>query len=64
MARVNIEAERARMQMTQAEICRILGITDKTYRDYIRGKSMPSDILEKLRDLTGKPIEYLLEVKE
>lgn len=64
MARVNIEAERARMQMTRAELCKVLGITDTTYRSYIRGHTMPSDILEKLRDLTGKPIEYLLEVKQ
>lgn len=60
MPRVNIEAERARLQMTKTDMCRALGVTDKTYRDYIKGGTIPSPILEKLRELTGKSIDYLL----
>lgn len=59
--RTNIEAERGRLQMTKRQICRVLGITDKTYNAYIKGKDIPSGILEKLRDLTGRSIDYLLE---
>jgi DNA-binding XRE family transcriptional regulator len=64
MPRVNIEAERARLQMTKTDMCRALGVTDKTYRDYIKGGTIPSPILEKLRELTGKSIDYLLGLEE
>lgn len=64
MPRVNIEAERARLQMTKADMCRALGVTDKTYRDYIKGGTIPSPKLEKLRELTGKSIDYLLGLEE
>lgn len=60
MRRLNIEAERARMQMTKTDMCRALGITDKTYRAYINGERIPSDKLEQLRAMTGKSIDYLL----
>lgn len=60
MTRVNIEAERARLQMTKTEMCRHLGVTDKTYRDYIAGRPIPSDKLERLRAMTGRSIDYLL----
>ena len=39
--------------------------TDKTYRAYVfDGGPIPSTILEKLRDLTGKSIDYLLAVND
>lgn len=60
MQRLNIEAERGRLQMTKTEMCRELGITDKTYGSYINGGRIPSDKLEKLRTMTGKSIDYLL----
>ena len=63
MPRMNIEAERARLGLTKAELQAELGITDKTYRSYISGAAIPSTILEKLRDLTGKSIEYLLSLE-
>lgn len=59
--RTNIEAERGRLQMTKGQICHVLGITAKTYNAYINGRDIPSGILEKLRDLTGCSIDYLLE---
>jgi len=60
MPRVNIEAERARLQLTKTEMCAALGVTDKTYRSYIQGGTIPNTVLEKLRDMTGKSIDYLL----
>lgn len=64
MPRVNIEAERARLQMTKADMCRALGVTDKTYREYISGGTIPSPKLERLREITGKSIDYLLGYSE
>jgi len=64
MPRVNIEAERARLQMTKTEFERALGVTDKTYRSYIDGGTIPSPVLEKLRVLTGKSVDYLLGLED
>lgn len=64
MAKVNIEAERARMQLTKEQFAEVLGITTKTYLGYIRGASIPSKILIKLRDMTGKSIDYLLGLED
>lgn len=58
--RVNIEAERARMQMTKGSLSAALGITTKTYNGYLNGAPIPSDILERLRLMTGRSIDYLL----
>ena len=64
MPRMNIEAERARLGLTKTEFQAALGITDKTYRTYINGGPIPSTILEKLREITGKSLEYLLNLEE
>lgn len=58
--RTNIEAERGRLQMTKVQMCRVLGVTSKTYNAYINGRDIPSGVLEKLKDLTGCSIDYLL----
>ena len=56
MTRANIEAERGRLGMTKKQ-------TLPTYKAYISGaRSIPSDPLEKLRDVSGKTIDYLLGV--
>lgn len=60
MVRTNIEAERGRMQKTKSAMCNDLGISLKTYNRYIEGFMIPSSILEKLRDMTGKSVDYLL----
>ncbi len=60
MERANIESERWRLQMTKTDMCNLLGITLKTYNSYIRGAMIPSTVLEQLRNVTGKPIDYLL----
>lgn len=62
--RVNIEAERGRMQMTKTDMCKALGVTLKTYNGYIRGATIPSDILERLRAMTGRSIDYLLGLRQ
>lgn len=58
--RVNIEAERGRLQMTKGQMCDALGVTLKTYNSYIRGAMIPSTVLETLHQITGKSIDYLL----
>lgn len=60
LVRVNIEAERGRLQMTKTDMCQMLGVTMKTYNGYISGRMIPSSILEQLREMTGRPIDYLL----
>ena len=47
--RVNIEAERGRLQMTKTDMCKALDVTLKTYNGYIRGAMIPSNVLERLR---------------
>lgn len=64
MARPNIEAERARLGMTKGQMCEALGVTSKTYISYIEGGNIPSSALEKLREMTGKSIDYLLGLAE
>lgn len=58
--RVNIEAERGRLQMSKGDMCKALGVTLKTYNGYIRGSAIPSTALEKLKSLTGCSVDYLL----
>lgn len=58
--RKNIEAERGRLGMTKEQMCEALDITGKTYLNYIRGGVIPSRVLEKLREMTGKSTDYLL----
>ena len=58
--RDNIEAERYRLRMTKTAMCKVLGVTLKTYNAYISGASIPSSKLEILRKLTGRSVDYLL----
>ncbi len=60
MVRNNIEAERGRLGLTKSALCTKLGITTKTYNGYLAGQSIPSRVLEALRNLTGKSVDYLL----
>lgn len=58
--RVNIEAERGRLQMTKSQMCDALGVTLKTYNSYIKGAMIPSTVLEELHKMTGRSVDYLL----
>lgn len=62
--RVNIEAERGRLEMTKVEMSAALGVSLKTYNAYIRGETIPSGVLMKLHDMTGKSVDYLLGLKD
>ena len=55
--RVNIEAERGRLQMSKGDMCKALGVT---LNAYIRGAAIPSTALEKLKGMTGCSVDYLL----
>ena len=61
MMRVNIEAERGRLQLSKEDISKELGITSKTYLSYIRGNTpIPSDVLVKMARMFGCTTDYLL----
>ena len=62
--RDNIENERWKLRMTKTDLCKELGVSLKTYNAYIRGETIPSVILEKLRAITGRSIDYLLGLEE
>lgn len=58
---VNIEAERARLQLTKEEISAKLGVASKTYTNYVRGDTpIPSDVLVKMAHLFRCKTDYLL----
>lgn len=60
--RANIEGERARHMMTKAEVSAELGISQKTYMNYVRGKhSVPSNILLRMAEIFGCTVDYLLQ---
>ena len=58
--RDNIEAERGRKQMSKEGISRHLGITSRTYWNYIVGKPIPSDKLIAMARLFNCTTDYLL----
>ena len=63
--RNNIEAERARIRMTKEELANVLGISQKTYGNYIDSKtSIPSSVLLKMANLFDVSTDYLLEETE
>ena len=62
MLKTNIEVERVRQQMTKLELAQLLGISMKTYSNYVQEKTpIPSDVLVKMADLFGCQTDYLLE---
>ena len=60
--KVNIEAERARNNLTKQSISAKLGISSKTYWNYINCHTpIPSDVLLSLSDMFHCSTDYLLE---
>lgn len=58
---LNIEAERARRQMTKEKVAAELGITTRTYNNYVKGDTpIPSDVLLTMADLFHCTTDYLL----
>ena len=59
---VNIEAERVRKQMTKEMFAKEMGITLKTYYNWINGVTdIPRTKLQKMAKSFGVKMEYLLE---
>lgn len=57
----NIEAERGRLNLSKEAMAKKLGITSKTYLNYVRGTNpIPSDILKKMSSEFGCSVDYLL----
>lgn len=56
----NIEAERGRMQLSKEALSRKLGISSKTYNNYIKGTPIPSNILLSMADIFDCRVDYLL----
>lgn len=60
MIRDNIEAERGRNNLSKEELSRKLGITSRTYRNYLEGGSIPSDKLLMMAAMFNCSTDYLL----
>lgn len=57
----NIEAERARRGYSKDEFAGLLGVSRKTYYNWIEKGKIPQSKLEKMANLFGTSTEYLLE---
>lgn len=60
LIRENIEAERGRYQMSKEALSRELGITSRTYWNYLAGGPIPSDKLIHMAQLFECSTDYLL----
>jgi len=59
--RVNIEAERVRGCMTKEALSARLGISPRTYSNYIKGNTpIPSDVLLNMSQIFKCTTDYLL----
>lgn len=58
--RENIEKMRKKRNLTEEGIGRMLGVTSRTYRNYIAGGPIPSDKLITMAELFGCTTDYLL----
>lgn len=60
----NIEAERARHGMTKTGLAKALGVCDKTLYNWIKSGVWPSTALQKMAEMFGCSIDYLIADKE
>ena len=56
----NIEAERARKGMSVKDMTSELGVCPKTYYNWCANGKIPQNKLEKMADIFGVSIDYLL----
>lgn len=56
----NIEAERAKVQLTRTKTAQYLGVTRKTFSEWCKNGRIPATALIKLSVLFGCSIDYLL----
>lgn len=62
---MNIEAERARLGITKDELAKRLGISLKTYYNWISGiRPMPHTKLKEMSKMFGTKVDYLVEESE
>lgn len=60
----NINAERARKGMSMEELAAVLGVTRKTFYNWISRGNIPQNKLEQMARLFSCSVEYLLERDE
>ena len=61
----NIEAERARLQLSMEALSTQLEISPKTYSSYVRGLTpIPSDTLLKMAEIFQCSVDYLLGLRD
>lgn len=60
----NIEAERGRKQLSKEALSRTLGITSRTYWNYLTGGPIPSDKLIAMAELFDCSTDYLLGITD
>ncbi len=56
----NIEAERARRGLSKDEFSKMLGVSRKTYYNWVAKGKIPQSKLELMADIFGTSTEYLL----
>lgn len=56
----NIEAERARINMSKENLAAELGISRKTLHNWVSAGNIPQAALEKMADIFNCSIDYLL----
>lgn len=56
----NIEAERVRNQISKTQMARELGVSEKTYYNYLRGTPIPAPVLITLARRFNTSVDYLL----
>jgi transcriptional regulator with XRE-family HTH domain len=60
--RLNLEAERGRRQLTKEALADAVGISTRTYNNYVQGNTpIPSDVLLRFSSLFRCSADYLLE---
>jgi len=59
-----IESLRKKKKLSQEEICKSLGISKKTYYNYVHKDIIPSDVLVRLSNIFQCSIDYLLGTVE
>ncbi len=61
----NIEAERARYGMSQSYVAKYLGVSIRTFQNWMRGESeIPASALVSMAKLWGKSTDYLLGLED
>lgn len=58
-----IEILRKKKNLSQKELCKRLGISNKTYYNYVNKNVIPSDVLIKLSNIFDCSVDYILGKK-